>query len=233
MRELRTWLYEIFGYVYPGLTATVAAAVLFWSLSCPTQPLVIAKPAIEVWAALAIVAYFVGHLVQALGNLVVERLQWIATSSLKQNGDLPPTVLDAVQERLRLLTGLPAPPPSDQTYALCDRLLADRGKLGDREMFVYHEGFYRGHVVACAFLGLAMLLRGIQRPQITIAAKTYILGREVPLVFGLALLGASVLCAVRYRRFMAYRISQAMLAVLVLTDQYLSDASAGEKRGDR
>jgi hypothetical protein len=89
---------------------------------------------------------------------------------------------------------------------LCDQALVHAASLGEREIFVYREGFYRGTSVALAFLGSALILRLVWSPAVfTLTSRSIELHRgALALAAGLAGLG-SWLSFQRYLRFARHK----------------------------
>src|SRR5260370_17797686 len=77
MKDIRITLYDIFGYLIPGVVMLFAISLFFWTIFWPASTLVIPSklPAIAL-GSLLFAAYLVGHLGQAIGNLL-EKLPMI------------------------------------------------------------------------------------------------------------------------------------------------------------
>src|SRR5512134_88252 len=58
-----------------------------------------------------------------------------------RHGLLSNSILDSLQRKVQALANVTGGLSAENLYRVCGRLIADRGRLGDREMFVYHEGF--------------------------------------------------------------------------------------------
>jgi hypothetical protein len=209
-------LYEVFGYVIPGTIATAALAISlfvifhgdsilplsFWRLS-PTGVL-----------ALLFLAYVVGHLVQALSNSVLKG----ADKRIMSGKD--PAILVAKQRAAKLFQGT-----TGDISEICDtwleRVMDERciqaGQQGDREIFTYREGFYRGSTVAtvlfcaglvvCIFTGNLRLLVG----NTVFAPSRYELG----VMLAISVLGAWGLYR-RFLRFSEYRVNRVIAAFIAL-----------------
>ena len=67
--NIRFPLYDFFGYLLPGIVAVLATLLVVWSLYFPAVPLSFLSLPKHVWFLLVVLAYFAGHLVQAIGNL--------------------------------------------------------------------------------------------------------------------------------------------------------------------
>src|SRR5260370_17952176 len=53
-----------------------------------------------------------------------------------------------------------------ELFALCDQALLHHDSPGEREIFVYREGFYRGSSVALAILAVALAIRMVHAPAV-------------------------------------------------------------------
>ena len=73
MQSLRITLYEVFGYLAPGLIGVAAFAIAVWSIYFPAIPVTsdVIKSRPVFFFLIAFVAYILGHFLQAVGNLHV------------------------------------------------------------------------------------------------------------------------------------------------------------------
>ena len=201
-KELQITLYDIFGYFLPGAVIVAAFLVLFWTLFWPTFPLRIpvTLPFFP-GACIALVAYLAGHMGQAVGNFL-EKLPTVKKTleaKLPVSHEFAELVRDAVSARFGEKARSLNP---KELWDLCDQALLFGGSPGEREIFVYREGFYRGCCVAFSFLALTLLPRIIWQPAVvcwgshTVAAYR----GEITLAIAIAGLGAW-LSFRRYLRF--------------------------------
>jgi len=115
-------------------------------------------------------------------------------------------------------------------YRLCAEAVNQRGKPGDRNVYVYREGFYRGLWVAFLLIFVSLCLRhSVPTANIQIRETIYdinygLIPFSIPVTFVF-----SVMCFSRYRRFGKYRVSQGMLGFLTLLDE--KEKSDKEKKG--
>jgi hypothetical protein len=76
MKELRFTLYDIFGYLLPGLMTLVAILLAIWTWQFKIVDFnSIGRLSTNELGFIALVAYFLGHAVQAFGNLVEDALR--------------------------------------------------------------------------------------------------------------------------------------------------------------
>lgn len=116
------------------------------------------------------------------------------------------------------LTGIPAEEiESNWVYRVLDEYTVQAGKPGDRDMFIYREGFYRGTCIALFFLSAALLVRmAFSGTSVQFSKWLF------PVSFWQLLLTAAItgglgwLFFQRYKRFTEYRVTRAVLAALVI-----------------
>jgi hypothetical protein len=218
MGEFRATLYDLFGYLLPGLVV-LGAVSLFFSAIGPTQPSVsvadIGSPSIA--TIIVICAYLLGHAVHALGNALQHLVKSPESRFFLEEG-LPTDLVGVAREMLgaRLGVSLKEVPPGE-FCALVDETRVVRDKAGDRAVYVYREGFYRGMVVASAFLGTAVLAL-ISRGGITISlsADSSLFARRVDLLVLLVLtIGCGAGFFFRMLRFGRYRVQRALYQFLI------------------
>jgi len=162
-------------------------------------------------------AYLAGHLGQALGNFL-ERLPNVKRNletNLPLSAELSGLVRDAVAvrfgERARSLN-------PKEIALLCDQALIYAGSPGDREIFVYREGFYRGNSGALALLGLSLVLRLV----VCSLAVIYVADVRIEIHRSQLALAAVIaafgtwLCFRRYLRFSALKKATCLARFLAL-----------------
>jgi hypothetical protein len=107
--------------------------------------------------------------------------------------------------------------PARDRYSLIDeaRVLAERE--GDREVYIYHHGFYRGMIIASIILLIGFTLRFfVGRSCIEVSGNSYCAGR-------FDFFAASVITAasvygfwLRLKRFAEYRLVRAVMLWLAI-----------------
>lgn len=219
-KELQITLYDIFGYLLPGSIILIAVVVLFWSLFWPSAPLALSAD-VPTLAAVGLVfsAYLAGHLGQGIGNFM-EKLPNVKRNletNLPLSTELSGLVRDAVAvrfgEHARSLN------PNDLAL-LCDQAMIYVGSPGDREIFVYREGFYRGNCVALALLGLTLVLRLVCSPAVIYLAdaRVEIHRNQLALAAVIAAFG-TWLSFRRYLRFSAHKNATCLARFLALATE--------------
>jgi hypothetical protein len=202
IKEIQITLYDIFGFLIPGVIMVGAISLFYWTIFWPASTLVIPSklPAIAL-GSFVFAAYLVGHLGQAIGNLL-EKLPMIRK---RLEEALP--LSEEVEELLRSTIGarfgkaLESLKPRE-LFALCDQALLHHDSPGEREIFVYREGFYRGNSVALAILAVALAVRMVHAPAVVavLGATVELYRGPLALACALAALGAW-LAFRRYVRF--------------------------------
>ncbi|HWX55323.1 MAG TPA: hypothetical protein VN176_12095 [Verrucomicrobiae bacterium] len=218
MDKLSFTLYEFFGYFLPGVVGVSAITILFWTLFLPVEPVPIHVFELsKLWYfGLAVVAYYAGHVLQAISRSLFKNPD---DSILASQADMAPLVKRA---RAQLATHLsltePETPSSGVTVRLCDELALQYGQLGDRDVFVYREGFYRGSFASFILLDLALVVRAIV-PGATLLLPT----KKFPvscwqLIFFIAVVTVSIFfLKQRYKHFAALRVMRGILAYVSLS----------------
>jgi hypothetical protein len=216
-KDIQITLYDIFGYLLPGSVVGVALIVGFWAVLWPFSPLIVPMklPALQV-TFLLLAAYLSGHLAQAMSNIVEK---WSdASKKLDEQIPLSPELEKALRASAGKHLGAAAAHLSaKELYLLCDQSLVHNGSVGEREIFIYREGFYRGNSVALAFLTLALCVRLFHSPaMIRMGQHVIELHRNhVALALAFTALGAW-LAYRRYLRFRKYKVETCFARFLSL-----------------
>jgi hypothetical protein len=224
LRDVQVTLYDVFGYLLPGLLALGALAAVFWAVVAPGYPLGAPNWPGPGWVAVIVAAYLVGHLLQAAANIALKM-------SRTQDADLAADVLAGVPvpRRAALVEAAGGDEPS-WIYRFADVMVLQRGNPADRDLFVYREGFYRGMAgaFACAIAagairwsrdGTSVVIRGVA-DNVPSSAFVVLL---VIFVIGL------VLSVGRYRRFARYRVSAAIWGCVALMDSAVAPSTSAER----
>lgn len=217
-KGLQVTLYDIFGYFLPGVIVVLALSILFWTFFWPTSPYVVYTDfSIPVVVIFAFAAYVAGHVAQGVGNLL-EKLpsaKQVIDGSLPTTDDLATSLREALVKRFG--RGAQELPPRE-IYQLCDQTLIHHGSLGEREIFSYREGFYRGVCVAMVALAVAFIVR-LLRPPI----QLWIVDSPIAVTYG-PLTFAALLSSMgawlsfrRYLHFAKLRIYTCLLRFLALS----------------
>lgn len=244
MKELQFTLYEVFGYLVPGAVFCGGLGLLFWAIYFPQRDVQFDLKTVEVWATFLASAYIGGHVAQSLGNKLVGQFKTSEEKIVTDGRAFPAELVKACREKAeRILKAEGAPElavsggsepaaelPPQWLYRLCDDAVLRSGRLGEREVYVYREGFYRG-----TFVGFVVLAGGLVALAIRLWSDPNEGTARIGIVelTGWRLVYFSVLAGVsscllwnRYWRFSDYRVTQALIGFLTIKDK------AGEKTLD-
>jgi hypothetical protein len=245
LREVKFTLYEVLGYLLPGAVLLAALVLLTGAIYFPDEPLSWSASGAATWVGVLTLAYLAGHLAQGLSNGFLRLLEWPWNrlrswageqswlgrqrwfSSNEQvylaegsSGRLPAQFLSAARTKAAKLSGVEEQALTEEwLFRICDEALVQRGNLGDREVFVYREGFYRGLCFALVGFAAGLLARMVSGgTAIATASGVWKLGSDV-LAFWLVFCLVFVYCSYQgFRHFGRYRISHVILAVLVMPE---------------
>lgn len=223
MKSIQVTLYEIFGYLFPGAIFLTALFLVYWTLFLPAQQNLDGLTT-SGWFFVIAVAYVLGHIVQALANLL---MGWFKPEELiLTRGDdlcLPNEVIQRAEAKAGRLLGLERNVkleelPRRMIYNVCDHYLQQKGDIASRDIYVYREGFYRGIAVASVALAIGFIVRAVDSGA-TIAIwgieSNLALGPLITLTFVSLLM--SCLFFLRYRRFAKYRAVNSVYGCLVIS----------------
>jgi hypothetical protein len=145
MESIKVTLYDIFGYLLPGILLLVALAIAFWALFYPTEPLRQFELANHLLVAVLTVGYIAGHVLQGVANLIYAGRDTVAA-------ELPASVVAAARAKLRRL-GMDTAGSGKDLYEIAHEFVTQRGVRENQELMEYRTGFYRG--MSLAFVGLS------------------------------------------------------------------------------
>jgi len=223
LKELNLTLYEFFGYLLPGAIAAVAMLILFYLTALSGNQVYIPDVTKTVVGIALVVAYYSGHIVQAIGNIAYKKVYHPEQEVLcVSKGPLPANLIVAVKIRLMAIYSLddndlvPA-----LIYRLCDEYVVQNGNVGDRDIFQYREGFYRGLSISCMLTSVVSFMMLLARP-IKIVWFTYCEAIVTKGMFAFlaitSLIGAALFYN-RYKRFCTYKVVQAVTSFIVICNK--------------
>ncbi len=234
MGDLRGSLYDLFGYFIPGFFGSIGLWLIiapFAGAEAGTDLSAINNPIL--FSVAVIVMYTFGHVLQAVGNALpfgsgIDMDEVLTSGKNGSRELLSVTTLAAINNSLRdhFNVTLAQLPPRDR-FALIDeaRVLAPRE--GDREVYIYHHGFYRGMLVASSVLGIGLLV-ALFTGQICVVGNglSWCITRgSITLIFAV-LVGSTIAFWFRLRRFAEYRLVRAAMLWLIV----ISSESSGTRR---
>jgi hypothetical protein len=218
IKDLQITLYDIFGYLLPGAVLLVAAILLFWTLFWPDASITF-PTALPILASTSLLfaAYLAGHLAQALGNQLekLSKARGRLDEELPLSPELEKMVRQAASDRFGEHAKTLA---ASELFHLCDQTLVHNCSPGEREIFTYREGFYRGNSVALTFVSLALIIRLVCVPAIVVISGTGHKLYRGPLALAAVLTGVGAwLCYRRFLRFAEHRCRSCFLRFLALS----------------
>lgn len=215
MKESFTFtLYEIFGYLMPGSIAAAALSIFLWTIfhgDC-VLPLSFWRVSPAGLLAMLFLAYLLGHVVQALGNRVLEGADEQIMSD--------PAALVAKQRVAHLFQGATGKISDVRLQRVMDESCIQAGQQGDREIFTYREGFYRGSTVAtvlfCAGLVVCIFTGNL---RLLVGDTVFTPSRcELGVMLVISALGAWGLYR-RFKSFSEYRVARVIAAFIALPER--------------
>lgn len=219
LKDLKVTLYEIFGYVLPGSLFFLAVFTIFWSIFLPHVSVPVCLTSPEAVTAILLASYFSGHVVQALGN-VLAKVTRVTDSSIAEViaveiGCLYDVVRRDVVQKLNVND-------SDLKLAdivrITDETNVQVGISGDREVYQYREGFYRGLSVACIMLTIAVVVRMMAGPPgVEYHDVSYKLTMNMLISCIFVTASGAVLFYYRFIRFAKYRVRHGFMSYLIIT----------------
>ncbi len=232
MGDIRASLYDIFGYLLPGIFSLTALWIVSWTIFHPNLSLDISPLSNSTVAGgIGVIAYVLGHFTHAVGNWI------LATKSTNfqtsPNRDKKPNPisthfqrtyfrkekLELVDEALKQKFGEEYLKLSQEDkFSIIDEYRVLSPKENEREVFVYREGFYRGMIIALSMLFIALLVSLFQdNLSVSVAREIYSASRGERLF----ILCSTILVIAgfwrRMVRFAYYRMSRAVAIFLILS----------------
>jgi hypothetical protein len=111
-------------------------------------------------------------------------------------------------------------------FRTLDQYAAQAGKQGDRDIFIYREGFYRGTAIALCLLAVTLLIRMcFSGCSIEFTKNIFHISRCELFLNAFITGGIAYLFLRRYRRFVRYRITHAVLTALVVYERSIVEDS--------
>lgn len=219
MKELQFTLYEVFGYLLPGVVALSGVLIVFWAIYYPKSPLPTGPLNAGAYTALVVASYFAGHFVQAIANMTLGRFckfedELAGATTPTVEAELNRLATKAASDLLGIERRLLGP---KFLHLFADEMIVQQGIDTEREIFQYREGFYRGATVSFALLSIGGLVRIlVPGTALLIREATVLIPRSLQL-FPLCLSIAAVLLMYqRYRRFGRYRAERTLGAFILL-----------------
>jgi hypothetical protein len=239
MKQIELTLYEIFGYLVPGAVFAGGIGLLFWAIFFPQSSIEFDLKTPEVWISFLVAAYLAGHVVQALGNQLLRAFTQTEKLIAAKKTSFPAKLVEQCRHKIKEWTNADATDfPGQWVYRVCDEAVVRSGKVGDRDLFIYREGFYRGTSMGMIWMCLGMTAMIVRLWFFEADGKAIKIGSvELTLwrlVFLAAIsLGAARLLWLRYWRFAEYRVTQALVSSLLLEIKSEKEKGTGQDGGSK
>ncbi len=233
LKDIKVTLYDIFGYLLPGIVFLASIVILFWTIFIPRSPLVPYQLTDKIWVLALLVSYFSGHMAQALANILAKLLPSAEDLVLSRDraNNLPKAIIESVKSKASSMIGIDLKEiNSEWLYSICDETLVQSGVVEDREVYLYREGFYRGLTVSLFALALSLFLRMVI-PGTTIIISSGVsqsISWTILLFLTLISFVGSLLAFLRYMRFARYRVTRAIIGFLALQGKETLENNKGE-----
>jgi hypothetical protein len=190
--------------------------LLDWSIFVPSVPLGVSsfQAGLITWTAVVVASYLLGHAAQAIGNVFLRGAEDGALGT--KHGSTPLWMRErARQTASEILKVDPGQLTSVWIFRTMEEYATQIGKEGDRDIFIYLEGFYRGTAVSLIFLAVTLAVRMFfPGCSIQFTRGLFYVSRWELFTTLLIATGVAFLFIRRYRRFAEYRVTRAVLAAL-------------------
>lgn len=220
LKDIQVTLYDIFGYLVPGVVFVIGIVVIFWAIFLPSVPAALPQALTDNWLILLIFGYVGGHMTQALANTLT---RLTSTSkrplfSARTPNHLPPALVAAATGKVSAILDIEETEIStDLLYQVYDEMTAQFGVTSDRDIYIYREGFYRGLTISSLVLAIGLTLRAFIPGTILDLSGTLQAVSRAELSFAVvAMVIVAWLSYERFKRFGLYRVTQAVIGSLLI-----------------
>jgi hypothetical protein len=205
MKYILATTYDVFGYLIPGIVATIGLC-LFAGIEGPFDAGEGSAVTASGWTIMLFVCYLAGLLLQS-GSDLFSRLRGTRGEDAvtKDPGLIDPKVLAKAHERV---TAVIPDINTDGFWRICETIVQLKGKSDTLDIFIYREGLYRGLFGATAllFAGLLRQLFSGKDLAIPLGSIQIQIGTQALSILVIASLLACIGAFCRYRAFCAYRV---------------------------
>lgn len=195
METVKVTLYEISGYILPGIITLVSFLAIFTILNHGFFYIHESKFTI---AFVIVSSYFFGHLNQAIANLL---------SSNCENKFIEKRVFDI--DKIKLNNDINPEESNNISFKIIMNMaLSKNYKTSEMDTYIEREGFYRGSSIGFCLLTVAITTSAFF-PDIKLYSKEYelLLGFSQKIVINCFSAACTLLFYKRYIRFLEYRIN--------------------------
>jgi hypothetical protein len=185
---------------------------------------------------IVVVAYCLGHVLQAFSaSLFPHPDDEIIRNATGDIRNVLKRVTDQIKRDLRIGEQEKRDIAGRTVVKISDEATIQFGKQGERDVYVYREGFYRGMSVGFGALSISLVVR-LLRPEAAIefAHQSYPLNKAELLVSAILLASFSYLMSDRYKEFAELRAMRPILAYYsLLTGSGLCKRKPPEEEDDK
>jgi len=214
VKDIKLTLYDIFGYLVPGAILLLGLLLVYWSTFLNDTRLTFPSLSNAKWLAAAVAAYLLGHMAQAMANLM-PRVFPEGVSLAHTRGDDKGfrELLAAAKRKLaKRLEEQPSRLTDSAVIAISTRAAKLCSGAAVDEVYEHREGFYRGLAVSSSLVACSLAFGAVRGIKVEIPEQHVVETWGLLATAGL-LAGCSVLAGLRYRRFAVRRVHQALLAL--------------------
>lgn len=229
LKNIQITLYEIFGYLLPGIILLTAISIFFWTFLSDLTPPILYQLKFEYWMLILLISYFLGHIAQALANVVDEILCLNENFVfLKKNKEkLPDIIVQEAKSKITQILGIDLEYKirdekirNEWLFRICDKIVVQYGSIENRELYVYREGFYRGSIISFFVLFLSLLFLSMKMlihcKTINLCDSLHPINWLVIYILAFISLVGAIFFFFRCRRFIMHHVRQALLDFLIL-----------------
>ncbi len=227
MKDIKLTLYDIFGYLVPGIVFLLGLIILYWTAFLNDSRLTFPSLSSSRWLGLAVTAYLLGHMAQAIAILLPSIFpEGISLVSARGDDKGFRELLAAARRKLaKKLEEQPNRLSDSAVISISTRAVKLSGGAAVDEIYEHRAGFYRGLAVSSSLVAVALVMGAVRNTGIEIPAP-HLMGTGGLLGTAGCFAGFGVLSGLRYRRFAARRVHQALLALV------FSDVPSGPPAAD-
>jgi hypothetical protein len=197
--------------LFPGLVALGALTIFSWAVFAPGAALSTPKLSGAWWIAIFVCSYILGHLVQAVANMI----PWLRPKSYDALAWTQHETTTPAKLGLHRRDGEDHGAYASRAFEAADIVVAQRGNTDDRQIYQYREGFYRGLTMSFALALVAVIVRALHDGDAFIAQHHFITSGEYAFAASL-LFVAALLSHHRYLRFSAFKLHNTFVAFALL-----------------
>jgi hypothetical protein len=166
-------------------------------------------------------AYYAGHFTHAIADRLVAWFNKDRWRILMKEDSLPKDIRNAALQKilrdLKLTSSKQEIISPHWLFRIADEVIGQCGQTGDREIFMTRVGFYRGSLVALVVLCLSLFIRALIPVTYIMTTGESFQIPSLAFTFTLVLLIIGIIFLYyRYRKFVDYRVTNAIICFLVL-----------------